>query len=79
MKKLINKIGSITLIMLLAIHFAFAGDKTKVGTVGGVQLLVPVGARSIAMGQAIVADIGGGELATVVTAHGVSLYLNLVM
>jgi opacity protein-like surface antigen len=61
MKKLINKIGSITLIMLLAIHFAFAGDKTKVGTVGGVQLLVPVGARSIAMGQAIVADIGGAE------------------
>ncbi len=39
----------------------FAGDLSKVGTVGGTQLLIPIGAKSIASGGAVVANVTGAE------------------
>lgn len=61
MKRNKLNLGSFLLIFLMAFYSAYAGDKSKVGTVSGTQVLVPVGARSIAMGQAIIADVGGSE------------------
>lgn len=61
MKKILYKIGILTLVLIFSVQLGFAGDKSKAGTVSGTQLLVPIGARSIALGQAIVADVTGAE------------------
>ncbi len=42
-------------------NYVIAGDVNKLGTVGATELLIPVGARSIAMGGAAVASISGTE------------------
>lgn len=41
--------------------FLYAGDLDRVGTTSGVQLLVPVGARSIALGGASLSTVSGAE------------------
>lgn len=51
--------GSIAL--LLAWGLAFAGDLDRVGTTSGTQLLIPIGARSIALGGATLGDVTGTE------------------
>ncbi|RMG66530.1 MAG: hypothetical protein D6715_06685 [Calditrichaeota bacterium] len=48
-------------VILLAAQMSFAGDLSRVGTVGGTQLLIPVGARSIALGGGAVSNITGAE------------------
>ena len=51
------------LIILLAFGFSstFAGDVSRKGTNGAEQLLVPVGAKSIATGGAFISDVKGVE------------------
>lgn len=55
MKKLI------VLLILLITTVNFAGDATRKGTTGADQLLIPVGARGIAIGGAFVANTTGIE------------------
>jgi len=59
----INKL--ILLVTIIAIAFSttalFAGNKDKVGGAGAQQLLIPVGARTIAMGGAFNAMVSGNE------------------
>lgn len=47
------------LVLLVSLTPGFAGDKARTGTAAGVQTLVPVGARYLAMGGANVADVSG--------------------
>ncbi|MCB0258097.1 MAG: PorV/PorQ family protein [Calditrichaeota bacterium] len=57
-----NLIGAIALIMLvlfLGLSPVFAGDPARIGTAAGEQLLVPVGARSLALGGSNVAYTKG--------------------
>ena len=56
MKKLL-----ILLVILLCTLTVEAGDKTRKGTTGADQLLVPVGARSIATGGAFLSNVKGLE------------------
>lgn len=52
----------ITLVLsLLMFGAGFAGDVSRIGTAGGTQLLIPVGARSIALGEAVVSNVRGAE------------------
>lgn len=51
----------ITTLLLFAFGAAMAGDLNRTGTVSGAQLLIPVGARSISMGGASIANINGAE------------------
>ncbi|MCK5454794.1 MAG: PorV/PorQ family protein, partial [Calditrichia bacterium] len=41
--------------------FLYAGDVSRFGTTSGVQLLIPVGARSIALGAGVVSSVRGAE------------------
>jgi len=53
---------ALILLFILSIHFSvFAGDETRKGTSGADQLLIPVGARSIATGGAFISSITGVE------------------
>ena len=57
-----NLIGAIALFMLvlfLGLSLVFAGDPARIGTAAGEQLLVPVGARSLALGGSNVAYTKG--------------------
>jgi opacity protein-like surface antigen len=49
------------LISLVLVAVTFAGDVSRKGTTGAEQLLIPVGARSIATGRAFMANITGVE------------------
>ncbi len=50
------------LIILISIPFvSYAGDPTRKGTAGADELLIPVGARSIATGGAFISTISGVE------------------
>lgn len=46
---------------LLTFTAVFAGDVSRIGTTSGTQLLIPVGARSIALGEAVVSNVRGAE------------------
>ena len=48
-------------ILLLSLCSAFAGNSLKNGTAGATELLIPVGARSTALGGAVIADVKGVE------------------
>lgn len=61
MKRINVKALHVLLILLVFFAFAFAGDKSKVGTTSGTQLLVPIGARPIALGGSVVASVEGAE------------------
>lgn len=58
MKKMIILILTI---VILSINYLPAGDVAKIGTVAGTQLLIPVGARSISLGGAVVSNVKGAE------------------
>ncbi len=58
--KQINIIRTILSFMLLS-AILLAGDVSKVGTVSASQLLIPIGARSISMGGAVLSDVSGTE------------------
>jgi opacity protein-like surface antigen len=49
------------LLVILCVTENFSGDKARKGTSGADQLLVPVGARSIASGEAFLATVKGLE------------------
>jgi hypothetical protein len=51
----------ILVLSLLAFNAGFAGDVSRIGTTSGTQLLIPVGARSIALGEAVVSNVKGAE------------------
>jgi hypothetical protein len=57
--KSIYKILMIAFILLLVMDNAFAGGGNRTGTGGAAQLLIPVGTRGIAMGEANVSIAGG--------------------
>jgi len=51
----------ILVLSLLAFNAGFAGDVSRIGTTSGTQLLIPVGARSIALGEAVISNVRGAE------------------
>lgn len=58
--KLYSKILSLALVVLLiSTTMMFAGDKNRVGTAAGYELLIPVGARGLAMGGANISNTIG--------------------
>ncbi len=58
-----NKISMITallaFILFVGLTPSYAGDVARTGTAAGVQVLVPVGARYLAMGGANIAEVSG--------------------
>jgi hypothetical protein len=58
-KKIYSLLIWLTLALLIGTVPAFAGDDARIGTAGGVQVLVPVGARDLAMGGSNVANTAG--------------------
>ncbi len=58
MNKIFIYIG---LALLILIQFSNAGDMSRVGTTSGTELLIPVGAKSIALGGAVVSNVSGAE------------------
>ncbi|MEA3391757.1 MAG: hypothetical protein U9Q91_02125 [Candidatus Marinimicrobia bacterium] len=59
MMKLQNKFMSLVLIAALFVGVAFAGDVDRTGTTAGVQVQIPVGGRSLAMGGSDIAYTTG--------------------
>jgi len=59
--KRINKLLTLGFALLFAATSMQAGDLDRIGTTSGSQLLIPVGARSIALGGAPLATINGAE------------------
>ena len=57
--KLQNKFMSLILIAALFVGVAFAGDVDRTGTTAGVQVQIPVGGRSLAMGGSDIAYTTG--------------------
>ncbi len=51
----------IILLLTLLSAFAFAGDEARKGTTGAEELLIPVGARGIATGGALLSSLSGLE------------------
>jgi type IX secretion system protein PorV len=58
MSKIIVYIG---LALLMLVQFSNAGDISRIGTTSGSELLIPVGAKSIALGGAVVSSAVGAE------------------
>jgi hypothetical protein len=56
-----NKFLMIVLILIMAMGNLFASGGDRTGTAGGIQLLIPVGARGIAMGTANISNAYGIE------------------
>jgi len=56
-----NKFFVLILSLILMVTISYAGDVARTGTTAGTQLLIPVGARSIAMGNAAIASARGVE------------------
>ena len=59
--KLQNKFMSLALIAALLVGVAFAGDVDRSGTTAGVQVQIPVGGRSLAMGGSDIAYTSGAD------------------
>lgn len=57
--KFLQAISFITLVVFLGLSPMYAGDPARIGTAAGEQLLVPVGARSLALGGANIAYTKG--------------------
>jgi len=47
------------IVLVFGLTFSYAGDPVRTGTAAGVQTLVPVGARYLAMGGANIANVSG--------------------
>jgi len=60
-EKEMKKISFISVILLVIVNLTFAGDIARKGTNGAEQLLVPVGAKSIATSGAFISDVKGVE------------------
>ena len=58
-KNLIGALALITMVLLLGLSSVYAGDPSRIGTAAGEQLLVPVGARDMALGGSNVALSSG--------------------
>lgn len=56
-----KKLSFLVITLVLGINLAFAGDVSRKGTNGAEQLLIPVGAKSIATGGAFLGDVNGVE------------------
>ncbi len=56
-----KRISFLIISLALGLNIAFAGDIARKGTNGAEQLLIPVGAKSIATGGAFVSDVKGVE------------------
>lgn len=56
-----RKILVLAFAFLFSLSTAYAGDLARAGTTSGTQLLIPVGARSLAMGGAVLGEISGAE------------------
>lgn len=56
-----HKFFILLILSVFSLTAVYAGDLDRVGTVSGVQLLIPVGARSIALGGASVSNVTGAE------------------
>ncbi len=56
-----KKISFLLVLLAFGLNMTFAGDVARKGTNGAEQLLVPVGARSIATGGAFLGDVKGVE------------------
>lgn len=56
-----SKILIIVIVLTLLLNFGFAGDLSRIGTTSGSELLIPVGARSIALGGSVVSSAQGAE------------------
>jgi len=50
-----------TLLLLVSLSTAWAGNELKIGTAGAQELLIPVGSRGTAMGGAVIANTSGIE------------------
>ena len=50
-----------SILLLFSLNVLIAGDLDRLGTTSGTQLLIPIGARSIALGGAPMGNIGGAE------------------
>jgi hypothetical protein len=48
-----------TVLLVLCLTSAYAGNERKIGTAGAQELLIPVGSRGTAMGGSVVADVYG--------------------
>lgn len=48
-------------VLMIGTTVLIAGDKNRIGTAGGLELLVPVGARSLALGGSVIASATGAE------------------
>ncbi|OGB60118.1 MAG: hypothetical protein A2Y94_12055 [Caldithrix sp. RBG_13_44_9] len=53
--------------------FLYAGNEDRIGTTSGIQLLIPVGARSVALGGGSISSINGAE-AMHYNPAGMSMY-----
>lgn len=60
-KNFIGVVALIALVLFLGLTPVFAGDPARLGTAAGEQVLVPVGARSLAMGGSNIAYTSGLE------------------
>ena len=58
-KNKFNGIVNLVLILLLTGALVYAGDESRIGTAAGVQVLIPVGARELAMGGADIVFTNG--------------------
>ncbi len=58
-KKSITIVAFLLLILALGMTSLFAGDASRIGTAAGSELLIPVGARDLAMGGADMANTQG--------------------
>jgi hypothetical protein len=56
-----DKIFIILILVLFTGTLLYAGDVSRIGTTSGVQLLIPVGARSVALGTGVVSNVKGAE------------------
>lgn len=51
----------LAVLLVVSLNLAYAGNDRRLGTAGAQELRIPVGARSVALGGAVVADVSGVE------------------
>ncbi|MCK5126634.1 MAG: PorV/PorQ family protein [candidate division Zixibacteria bacterium] len=51
----------IMVLLVVSLNLAYAGNDRRIGTAGAQELRIPIGARSTAMGGAVIADVSGVE------------------
>jgi hypothetical protein len=56
-----SKIFILMIIICVTGTLVYAGDESRIGTSSGIQLLIPVGAQSMALGGAVVSNVVGAE------------------